>query len=145
MASLYLLARLAGRDIAIPAEHVESVVRVSHVVPVPAVSPHISGLFALRSRVLTLVDCHWLVEGRKRQIESEQLAIVVTIDGHLYGLLVDAVQDIIAIEDKPLPVTGNIGSGWDAIGNQMVSIADTQLTLVLDAARVVNPALANAA
>ncbi|MEM1133719.1 MAG: chemotaxis protein CheW [Pseudomonadota bacterium] len=139
MSSLYLLASLAGREIVIPATHVESVVKVHDIVPVPAVSPQICGLFALRSRVLTLVDCCCFVEGHKCGYQPGQLAIVATIDGHHYGLLVDAVHDIITSEEEPIAATGDLGQGWSTIGNEMVSIDDGRLVLVMDITNVVNP------
>ena len=63
MNSLYLIATIAGEDVAIPAHQVESVVKVRDVVARAAVKPFVSGLFALRSRVLTLIDCQYFVTG----------------------------------------------------------------------------------
>lgn len=139
MNHLYLRANLAGRDIAVPATHVESVVKVSDVVTVPAVSPHICGLFALRSRVLTVVDCAWFIDGRSRPTADGSLAIVVTIDGHHYGLLVDAVEDIISVEEPPVTATGGLGQGWNNLGREMLHMGDAQSLLVMDITRVVNP------
>ncbi|MEO1044625.1 MAG: chemotaxis protein CheW [Pseudomonadota bacterium] len=143
MNNLYLRARLAGRDIAIPAACVESVVKISDIVPVPAVSPHIAGLFALRSRVLTIVDCAWFIHGSKGDIADTSLAIVVTIDNHHYGLLVDAVDDILTIDSDPVAATGGVGRGWDMLGDTMLHVDDAieaaRSLLVLDVANAVNP------
>lgn len=145
MSELYLKARLAGRDIAIPTAMVEGVVKLSGIVPVPAVPPHISGLFALRSRVLTVVDCAWFITAEKRMIADGSFALVATIDGHLYGLVVDHVEDIMHVETEQLALARGLGGGWERIGNEMLHIPDHTSLLVMDMAGAVNPHQAAAA
>src|SRR6476469_3179954 len=57
MATLLLIVRLAGERVAFPAADVEAVVEIDNVVPAPGTPPHVAGLAALRSRVLTVIDC----------------------------------------------------------------------------------------
>ena len=54
---LYLIGMIAGRRVAIDAALVDSVIEVADVQPVPGAAEGILGLAALRSRVLTVVDC----------------------------------------------------------------------------------------
>src|SRR5689334_18908704 len=54
---LLLVVTIAGERVALPAAAVESVVELDTLIPVPRAAPHIAGLSALRSRVLTVVDC----------------------------------------------------------------------------------------
>jgi purine-binding chemotaxis protein CheW len=43
-----------------------------------------------------------------------QRAVVVEHDGHLYGLLVDGADDIVAALDEPRPLGADPGPGWQA-------------------------------
>ena len=54
--NLFLIAHIAGRTVAIPADHIDSAVDIGEVVPVPGTTPAIRGLAALRSRVVTVID-----------------------------------------------------------------------------------------
>ena len=39
-------------------------------------------------------------------------AVIVTVDGHLYGLLVDQVEDVIAVPGEPMPSRALLSHGW---------------------------------
>ena len=91
--ALYLVADLAGSRVAIESGLVESVVHVPEIVPAPMSDPSIAGIFALRSRVLTLIDTQYLITGIQQRPEKGALSVVTEIAGHQYGLLVDKVHD----------------------------------------------------
>jgi purine-binding chemotaxis protein CheW len=95
--TLYLIADLAGSRVAIESSQVESVVHVPDVVPVPKCDPSIAGIFALRSRVLTLIDTQFFITGVQQMVQKGTLAVVTEIAGHQYGLLVDKVHDVVPI------------------------------------------------
>lgn len=95
--TLYLIADLAGSRVAIESSQVESVVHVPDIVPVPKCDPSIAGIFALRSRVLTLIDTQFHITGTQQLVEKGSLAVVTEIAGHQYGLLVDKVHDVVPI------------------------------------------------
>jgi purine-binding chemotaxis protein CheW len=95
--TLYLIADLAGSRVAIESSQVESVVHVPDIVPVPKCDPSIAGIFALRSRVLTLIDTQFHITGMQQMVQKGTLAVVTEIAGHQYGLLVDKVHDVVPI------------------------------------------------
>jgi len=136
--TLYLIATMAGEEVAIAAEAVDSVVKVRDYVPVPSADPFIAGLFALRSRVLTLIDCQYFVTGEPLDVEPGQEAIVVRIEGYSYGLLVDAVRDVTQVLQPPRPLSGRLPAGWNRIGTGMLEIGG-ETYLLVDAERMVNP------
>ena len=57
MADLLLIVRIADRRVALQAADVEAVVELEGITDVPGTAAHIAGLAALRSRVLTVIDC----------------------------------------------------------------------------------------
>lgn len=91
---LFLFASVASTPVAIPASELEAVVRLGEIVPVARSAPYLRGLAALRSRVLTIIDVRARIVGELTALPHDPLAIVAMIDGHGYGLIVDAVSDI---------------------------------------------------
>lgn len=110
--TLYLIADLAGSRVAIESGLVESVVHVPDIVPAPMSDPSIAGIFALRSRVLTLIDTQFLVTGVQQHAQKGALAVVTEIAGHQYGLLVDKVHDVVAIDMKQVETAISPPDAW---------------------------------
>ena len=116
MAELLLIARLAGRRIALPARDIEAVVELDGLTPVPGAPRHIAGLSALRSRVLTVIDSRASLGLAADERERAGEAVVVPSGGHTYALLVDQVEDVVEAGDEPTPLKVPAGGGWDRSG-----------------------------
>ncbi len=140
MNQLFLLAEIAGVQIAIRSDNIESVVTVGEVVAVPRCDPVIAGLFALRSRVLTLVDCQYRISGDRAAIQKDALAIIATIGGQSFGLLVDKVFDVMTLAgDKVFPAM-KLDEEWSLIVNELIDI-DGRMVMVVDPERLVAAAV----
>ena len=84
---LLLVVTIAGERVALPSAAVESVVELDTLIPVPRAAPHVAGLSALRSRVLTVIDCMRSLElGETDCSDGIREAAVVELDGHHYAL-----------------------------------------------------------
>jgi purine-binding chemotaxis protein CheW len=130
MAELLLIARLAGRRIAIPASDVEAVVELEGLTPAPRAAPHVAGLAALRSRVLTVIDGLAALEtGRAGQAGRD--AIVIPSGGHTYALMVEEVEDVIEAAAPLAPLRAPLGAGWDRVALGTVE-AEGELYLLVD-------------
>jgi purine-binding chemotaxis protein CheW len=95
MNNLYLIVRIGDRAAALPAAQVGSVVEVDEIAPVPRAPAHVAGLFALRSRVLTVIDTRVALGMEPADSGKILNAVIVSNDGHSYALLVDHVDDVI--------------------------------------------------
>ena len=105
MKELLLVVTIAGERVALPAAAVESVVELDTLTPVPRAAPHVAGLSALRSRVLTVIDCMRSLElGDTDCSDGIREAAVVEVDGHHYALIVDLVEDVVEAQSDPQPV-----------------------------------------
>jgi len=110
--NLFLFASIADAPIAIRSTEIEAVVRLGDIVPIPLVPPHVRGLAALRSRVLTIIDMESRIFGRDNRDQRATLAIVADIAAHSYGFLVDTVSDICQAPDGIRPIRGRIDPAW---------------------------------
>jgi purine-binding chemotaxis protein CheW len=139
--ALYLIVTLAGERVALLADDVDSVVEIERITPVPRAPRHIAGLAALRSRVLTIIDSATVLgltpsapagDGAARQ------TVVVTVDGHLYGIQVCAVEDVVELATPVQPIRGTLAAGWARVALGLIELEEQSL-LLLDPAALIAP------
>jgi len=130
MNELLLIVTIAGSRVAFPAARVESVVELDALSPVPRAAAHVAGLSALRSRVLTVIDCQRSLELGTTNLDGLSEAAVVEVDGHHYALTVDAVEDVVEALSEPHPVRAAMAAGWERVGLGMVETEEGPLLLV---------------
>lgn len=135
MDKLYLIATIAGQPVAIRAELVESVVDIGEVSPVPLAPPHVAGLAALRSRVLTVICCERAL-GLSPAPRARGRIVVVDVDGHHYGLLVGTIEDARVIDEAPQPIRARLDAGWARVALGMLDY-DGETLLLVDPERIV--------
>lgn len=138
MNDLYLIVEIAGQRALLPAAFVESVVEIEDIAPVPSAPPHVFGLFALRSRVLTVIDTIAAL-GAGRSCDGEKQAVIVHVDGHLYGILVDDVDDVVAIEGVPTQPRVPLSAGWARYSNGVLEHDGEPMLLIDVAAMIAGP------
>jgi purine-binding chemotaxis protein CheW len=141
---LLLVVTIAGERVALPSAAVESVVELDALIPVPRAAPHVAGLSALRSRVLTVIDCMRSLElGTTDCSDGIREAAVVELDGHHYALI-DMVEDVIEAQSEPTPVRAAMGEGWERASLGMVE-TETGPLLLVDVAALIAGSEAKAA
>ncbi len=140
MTELFLIVNLAGQWVAVAADQVESVVDIGDIVTVPCVEPSVSGLAALRSRVVTVIDTRCALGFAASETASKR-AIITVHDGHYYAVTVDALDDVAPF--MRVAVAGVIGSGlvgtsggWNDVGTGLITRNDEPM-LVVDLARLI--------
>jgi purine-binding chemotaxis protein CheW len=144
MNNLYLIARIADTRVALRSDVIESVVTVGDIVAVPGAPRHVAGLFALRSRVLTLIDPHVVLGMTPTAVAAGQRVIVIEIGGHGYALLADRIEDVCFIEGGEAPARGRLADGWAGLADSVVAHDGASL-LVVDPARFVTMPMAQRA
>ena len=145
--ALLLIVAIGGERVVLRAAEVRSVVEIEALVPVPGAPLHVAGLTALRSRVLTAIDCCRSLELADRAVSSSSAtpAVVVEHEGHGYALVVDAVEDVVQGLSAPLPVGVPLRPGWQRVSPGMVETAQGPLLLVEATALIAGPAASRAA
>lgn len=129
MEKLYLIATIAGQPVAIRASLVESVVDLGAIAPVPLAPLHVAGLAALRSKVLTVICCECAL-GLAETKQGQRRAVVVSIDGHHYGLLVGSIEDARVIDEPVKPIRGRLEAGWARVALGMLDYEGEALLLI---------------
>ncbi len=131
MQSLFLIARINGARVAIHSDFVESVVRIQDIVPIPRCDPIVVGLFALRSRVLTLIDSQFFVTGITQPFQPGALAIVAEVSGQQFGFLVESVEDAITIDLAKIEKNITPPREWSGIASGLVEVSG-EIAIIID-------------
>jgi purine-binding chemotaxis protein CheW len=140
MSGLLLVVSIAGKRIALSAAEVHSVIELDALTPIPRAPVHVAGLSALRSRVLTVIDCRRSLELEPRDHEDDRpKAAVVEFESHLYALLVDEVEDVVEARSDCTPLRTALGHGWDRAALGMIEADGGPLLLVSVAGLVAGP------
>jgi purine-binding chemotaxis protein CheW len=145
MNSLYLIVTIAGQRVALPAVTVESVVEIDSIERVPLVAPHVAGLFALRSRVMTVIDSSAAVELGAFAWNGHAEAVIVNCDGHGYAILVENVDDVVEPPASVVPSRAVLAPSWARVARGTIEIDGEALLVVEPEALVVGPGFAAAA
>lgn len=130
MADLFLIARIAGRQVAIGSDQVDSVVDIDEIVPVPSAESRVRGLAALRSKVVTVIDTRAVLD-LPRSDDTPGRAVITIVDGHHYAILVDALDDVTPCALLPLAGGIVLSGGWRGIGCGVVEL-DGEPVLAID-------------
>ena len=140
MNELLLIVTIAGERVALPAAAVESVVELETLTPVPRAPDHVAGLSALRSRVLTVIDCMRSLElGNTDCADGIREAAVIELDSHHYALIVDQVEDVVEALSEPASVRAAMEPGWDRVATGMVETEAGPLLLIDVTALIAGP------
>lgn len=147
MSPQHLVMTIGGERVAMATAEIESVVEIDTLTPVPRAPAHVVGLAPLRSRVLTVIDTRvaiGLPPARPPAPSTDlPIAVVVMIDGHGYGLLVDTVEDVVpAVEARA--ATG-LSPGWARVTAGIVEQDGAAMLLMMPAALVAGPPAATRA
>jgi purine-binding chemotaxis protein CheW len=140
MSTLLLIVEIAGERVALPSGETESVVELDTLIPVPRAAPHVAGLSALRSRVLTVIDARRSLDlGETDCSDGIREAVIVELDGHHYALIVDQVEDVVECMSEPRAVRGAMKPGWGRVAKGMVETEAGPILLVEVAGLVSGP------
>ena len=136
MNDLLVMTQIAGRRCALNAHDVKSVIELGAITPIPCCPDYIRGITALRSQALTVIDCRRALGYTSIEWSTDHRAAVVSVSGHSYALIIDAIEDIAVSQSEPGKVPGGFGPEWNRIALGMVETAIGP-ALLLDLPRLI--------
>ena len=131
---------LDGDPFAVPVERVREIVRLRPVTPVPRVPASVRGVISLRGEIAQVIDLRrCLGMPAHEPTRASRIIVLQRDDGAFAGLLVDAVRDVLRIdEDATRPPPTGEGDGVAALYSregEFVSLLDLDRVLELGIGR----------
>jgi len=90
---------LAGHLFGVPVKRVQEVISYQPMTRVPLANPVIEGLINLRGQIVTAIDLRKRLEFPERDADQRAMNIVVQTGSGTVSLLVDAIGDVVEVED----------------------------------------------
>jgi purine-binding chemotaxis protein CheW len=90
---------LAGHLFGVPVCRVQEVISHQSMTRVPLANPAVGGLINLRGQIVTAIDLRTRLEFDARDEDQRSMNVVVQTPGGVVSLLVDAIGDVVEVED----------------------------------------------
>ncbi len=134
----YVTFTTAGQIFGLPIERVQDVFKPARITRVPLADPQIAGVLNLRGRIVTAIDMRSRLDLQAREDGQAPMAIGVESRGESFGLLVDALGEVLKLpdgerEENPINLDRKLASV-----SAGVCRLDGQLLVVLDVDRVLD-------
>jgi purine-binding chemotaxis protein CheW len=121
----------------LPIARVQDVFVPDRLTGVPLAPPEVAGILNLRGRVVTAIDMRSRLDFGEREVGKPVMAIGIEFKGESYGLLVDAVGEVMqlhnsACEAKPTnldPRLSRVAAGIYRLEGQLMVVLDVDRVL----------------
>jgi len=138
----FVIYQLAGEQFGVDIAAVESIIKMQEIAAVPQAPEFVEGVTNLRGEVLPVIDLRKRFEIPAADDSEEERIVVVEIDGQNVGMIVDAVTEVLTLDEDAIeaPSALVIGSSVDFItgiakvDDQLVTIIDLRMVLLSDEA-----------
>lgn len=102
--------RLAGESYGIEIFRVNEIIRIREVTPIPRTESHIKGLVNLRGKTIPVVDLRVRFAMPEAEVTDSSRIIVVDSPLGNVGVIVDAVTEVVTLQDDEIESTPTIVS-----------------------------------
>jgi purine-binding chemotaxis protein CheW len=139
VSSAYVTLTLAGQVCGVPVSAVRDILAEQPITRIPLAPPEIAGSLNLRGRIVTSIDLRLRLGLPEADPGTPRMSVVAERGNELYALLVDQVQEVLALPadriERP-PTT--LSARW-AEHCTGVCRMDDGLVVLLDPARLIEP------
>ncbi len=134
----YVTFSTAGQMFGLPIARVQEVFRPARITWVPLAGTQIAGVLNLRGRIVTAIDMRNRLDLQAREEGSAPMAIGIETRGESFGLLVDALGEVLRLADADIEANPvNLDRRLASV-SAGVHRLDGQLLVVLDVDRVLD-------
>lgn len=139
----YLTFLLGGEAYGIPVLKVREIIRMADITPVPRMPRYIKGVMNLRGKVIAVMDLRMKFE--LSQIEDTERTCTIVTDVRfmngtcgLVGLIVDSVEEVVAIPEHDIEATPDFGSQLDTACILGIGKVGDEVKTLLDIDQILN-------
>lgn len=128
----FIAFRLNDHDYCIDIDSVREIRGWSVSTPLPHSPDYVQGLFNLRGAVIPIIDFAVRLGMPAKEPTPRHVIIIVKIRDQVAGILVDAVSDILMVEEESLQPTPDVGSNMTRAFVKGVISRDDKMFRVVD-------------
>lgn len=87
---------------------VQEVLRLTEIAPVPGAPSYVLGIINLRGNVVTVIDSRARFGLPVREPTEESRIIITEVGGHVIGMLVDSVAEVVYLHQSDIDTAPNV-------------------------------------
>lgn len=127
-----IVFQLKNKEYGIPVQQVRSIEKIQHITRVPRTASFIKGVINLRGVVTPILDLRKRFGLEEIRYTESTRMIIVTINEIEVGLIVDAANDVLDIENKLIEPAPEVVGSIEVEYIQGVAKLDKRLIIMLD-------------
>ncbi|MCW8889321.1 MAG: chemotaxis protein CheW [Sedimenticola sp.] len=124
--------RLEDETYGINVMHVQEVLRVTEIAPVPGAPPYVLGIINLRGNVVTVIDTRSRFGLPPGEIDEASRIVIIESEMQVVGILVDSVAEVVELSGSEIDSAPNVGNEESSKFIQGVATRDNNLLIVVD-------------
>jgi purine-binding chemotaxis protein CheW len=132
----YLTFALDDQAYGVEILRVQEIKGYTAVTPIPNSPAYLKGVMNLRGTVVPVVDLRSKFGMPAADYDRFTVVIVVTVGTRVFGLVVDAVSDVIGLAEDTIEAAPELGHGVDTSFLRGIARAGDRFVLLLDIERV---------
>jgi purine-binding chemotaxis protein CheW len=137
--SAFVTLTLAGQVCGVPVGAVRDILSAQPITRIPLAPPEIAGSLNLRGRIVTSIDLRLRLGLPEAEPGAPRMSVVAERGSELYALLVDQVQEVLALPPERIERPPTTLSPLWAQHCTGVCRMDEGLVVLLDPARLIEP------
>ncbi|HIP53246.1 MAG TPA: chemotaxis protein CheW [Chromatiales bacterium] len=130
--------RLGDENYGINVMHVQEVLRVTEIAPVPGAPSYVLGIINLRGNVVTVLDTRGRFGLQPHEVDDASRIIVIESDDQVVGILVDSVAEVVELRLSEIDTAPTVGNDENSRYIQGVATRENDLLIVVDLNRLLS-------
>ena len=136
---------VAGQEYSVNIMSVREIRSNTSVTPLPHAPRHVLGVINLRGTVLPIIDLGERLRQESCKSHDRAVIIVVAHADQVFGLLVEAVSDILEISENDMQPPPDMGNDPGSVMVKSLTIVEDKMIRILDLAAVLETGMTAAA
>jgi purine-binding chemotaxis protein CheW len=112
--------------------HVQEVLRITEIAPVPGAHNYVLGIINLRGNVVTVIDTRKRFGLSSKEPDDLSRIIVVEVNDNVFGMLVDSVAEVVYLKQSDIEPSPTVNNDDNAYYIQGVSSHGDNLLILVD-------------
>ncbi len=129
---------VGAQEYALDIMQIKEIINPIEITVVPKAPPFIEGIIELRGAVLPVVDLRKRFALEVMPLSRGSKYIIVTLEGHIVGLVVDRVREVMQVDESEVLEAPALATGVDAKFIAGVFKRDERMILTLDVAQILS-------
>ena len=138
-ATQYLTVNLADEEYGIDILAVREIRGWSPVTRIPQAPGYVLGVLNLRGAIVPVLDLRLRFGLSREEYSGTTVTVIITVAGRLFGIVVDAVSDVLDVEQNNVRPVPDMGTAVDTEYLKGLTSIGERMVLLLDADKLLQP------